>query len=55
MMSFVRGAITLILLLLFVRLAIWAWSSRRKELFDAMARMPLEDADTETTERSGQS
>jgi cbb3-type cytochrome oxidase subunit 3 len=54
MMSILRGAITLTLLLLFVRLVLWAWSSRRQELFNSMARMPLEDPDTETTSRSEQ-
>jgi cytochrome c oxidase cbb3-type subunit IV len=46
MMGIVRGVITLALLLLFIQLVLWAWSGRRKELFDSMARMPLdEDAD----------
>jgi cbb3-type cytochrome oxidase subunit 3 len=39
----VRGLITLTLLLLFVRLTIWAWSARRKATFDALARLPLID------------
>jgi cbb3-type cytochrome oxidase subunit 3 len=45
-MSLVRGVITLILFVLFVRLTIWAWSARRKPLFDAMARLPLEEGET---------
>jgi len=43
MISVVRGTITLCLLLLFAALCIWAWSGRRKALFDRMARLPLED------------
>ena len=43
MIGLVRGMITLSLLLLFVGLIIWAWSSRRKDLFDRMAQLPLED------------
>jgi len=43
MIGLVRGMITLSLLLLFVGLFIWAWSSRRKNLFDRMAQLPLED------------
>jgi cbb3-type cytochrome oxidase subunit 3 len=36
----------LTLLVLFVRLTIWAWSARRKTTFDALARLPLvEDGD----------
>jgi cytochrome c oxidase cbb3-type subunit 4 len=54
MIGIVRGAVTLALLLLFIVLALWAWSSRRKELFDAMARMPLEE-DAEPASRSEES
>ncbi len=43
MIGIVRGVITLVLLILFVALVVWAWSSRRKELFDSMARMPLDE------------
>jgi cbb3-type cytochrome oxidase subunit 3 len=43
MIALVRGMITLSLLLLFVTLAVWAWSGRRKDLFDRMARIPLDD------------
>jgi cytochrome c oxidase cbb3-type subunit 4 len=43
MIGLVRGMITLSLLLLFVGLFIWAWSSRRKDLFDRMAQLPLEE------------
>ena len=43
MIGLVRGMITLSLLLSFVGLFIWAWSSRRKDLFDRMAQLPLED------------
>lgn len=43
MIGILRGVITLVLLILFIWLAIWAWSGRRKELFDSMARMPLEE------------
>jgi cytochrome c oxidase cbb3-type subunit 4 len=54
MIGIVHGVITLALLLLFVMLVLWAWSSRRKELFDSMARMPLDD-DTDPDTRSEQS
>jgi len=53
MIGIVRGVITLALMILFIRLAFWAWSSRRKELFDSMARMPLDD-DTDPQSRSEQ-
>ena len=45
-MSLVRGLITLTLLVLFVRLTVWAWSARRKPMFDAMARLPLEETES---------
>jgi cytochrome c oxidase cbb3-type subunit 4 len=37
------GVVTAILIVLFVGVCIWAYSSRRKARFDAAARMPLED------------
>jgi cytochrome c oxidase cbb3-type subunit 4 len=43
MIGLVRGMITLSLLLLFIGLFIWAWSGRRKDLFERMAQLPLED------------
>jgi len=46
MIGLVRGMITLSLLLLFIGLAVWAWSGRRKDLFDRMAQLPLDDDDS---------
>jgi len=48
-----RGIVTGVLLVLFVSLAAWAWSSRRKPEFDAAARLPLDDepATRESTQR----
>ena len=43
MIGLVRGMITLSLLLLFIGLFVWAWNGRRKEMFDRMAQLPLED------------
>lgn len=37
------GVITLILLLAFVGGWIWAWSSKRRETFNAAAQLPLEE------------
>jgi cbb3-type cytochrome oxidase subunit 3 len=45
-MSLLRGVITLTLFILFVRLTVWAWSARRKPLFDALARLPLEEGES---------
>ncbi len=37
------GIVTAILLVLFVGVWVWAYSSRRKEQFGQAARMPLEE------------
>jgi len=39
----VRGLITLALLLAFVGLVAWAYSSRRKADFDRMAQLPFDE------------
>ena len=38
-----HGWWTVVLLLAFVGIVVWAWSARRKTDFDAAARIPLED------------
>lgn len=40
----ISGIVTTILLLAFVLAWIWAWSPRRKQEFDAAARLPLDDS-----------
>ena len=37
---------TVLLMILFLGIVVWAYSSRRKKQFDAAARMPLEDDDS---------
>jgi cytochrome c oxidase cbb3-type subunit 4 len=34
---------TLILLVVFIGIVVWAWSSKRKKAFDEAARLPLGD------------
>ena len=53
MIGIVRGLVTVALLILFLMLVAWAWSGRRKRLFDAMARMPLEEDVDSTRPESG--
>ncbi len=48
MIGILRGVATLLLLILFISLIAWAWSGRRKKVFDSMARMAL-DEDTDTS------
>ncbi len=49
MMATINGLMTLLLLILFVGICVWAWSSRNKESCDRMARLPMED-NTDTGE-----
>lgn len=47
------GIVTALLLLLFIGLVAWAWSSKRKADFDAAARLPLEGDDDAPPRDSG--
>ncbi|UCC14428.1 MAG: cbb3-type cytochrome c oxidase subunit 3 [Gammaproteobacteria bacterium] len=38
-----RGLFTLVLMIAFVVIVVWAWSSKRRKEFDEAARLPLED------------
>lgn len=44
----VSGAVTALLLALFVGAWAWAWSARRQPDFAAAARLPLDEDATET-------
>ena len=37
------GILTAVMMALLVGIAVWAWSSRRRDAFDAAARAPLEE------------
>jgi cytochrome c oxidase cbb3-type subunit 4 len=37
------GIVTLILMLLFIGVCVWAYSARRRRRFEEAARIPLED------------
>jgi cytochrome c oxidase cbb3-type subunit IV len=39
------GIITLVLMLVFIGIWAWAWLPHHKREFDALARLPLEDAE----------
>lgn len=43
--NIVRGVITLLLLLSFIGLCIWAYSRNRKTAFDEAANLPFADED----------
>jgi len=39
------GAVTVLWLLAFIALCLWAWSGRRRKAFDAAARLPFDESD----------
>jgi len=45
----VRGVVAAVLLVAFISLWLWAYSGRRRAMFDSVAQLPLED-DTYGTE-----
>jgi len=51
--STVHSFWTVVMLLVFVGIIVWAWSSKRKKAFDEAARIPLEDEDEVTQGASG--
>lgn len=42
----VRVLTTVLSLILFVGIAVWTWSGRRRAAFDEAAQLPFRDADT---------
>lgn len=48
----VSGITTAILIVLFIGIIGWAWSSKRKADFEAMSRLPLEDDDDHSEKNS---
>ena len=42
-LSTLRGLSTLLLMLAFIGIVVWAWSGKRKKDFDEAARLPLDD------------
>ena len=44
---------TVLLVIVFIGIIVWAFSSRRKQRFDAAARLPLEDDDLRPGPGSG--
>lgn len=50
MIESINGLMTLLLIILFLGICAWAWSSKNKEKFDRMAHLPLEDTTDSLTE-----
>jgi len=51
----IRGVLTIILMIAFLGLVVWAWSSKRKETFDKLSQMPLEEDDGQAPENDSRS
>jgi cytochrome c oxidase cbb3-type subunit 4 len=49
-----RGLSTLFLMISFIGLCFWAYSSKRKKTFDEAADLPFADADAELNQRTVQ-
>ena len=49
--TFMRAAVTVTGLVLFLALVVWAWSRRRRDDFEAAARLPFADSETHLTTR----
>ncbi len=41
--NLMRSAMTAVLFVVFIGIVLWAWSARRKDDFEAAARLPLDD------------
>jgi cytochrome c oxidase cbb3-type subunit 4 len=48
----IRGLVTLLLMLAFIGLVVWAYSKRRKADFDEMAQMPFREYPTDKDQGS---
>lgn len=47
-LNFVRAAVTVFSLAVFLGLVAWAWSRQRRAAFEAAAQLPFLDSDIET-------
>ena len=50
--NLIQSVWTLVVLVLFVGIVIWAWSGKRKQDFDEAANMPFNEDDTPTEKTS---
>lgn len=51
----IRAVLTIILMIAFLGIVFWAWSSKRKETFDELSQMPLEEDDGQAAENNSRS
>ena len=50
----ISGIVTAITMLAFFIMVAWAWSDKRKEDFEHMSNLPLEDDDLDLTTKKGE-
>jgi cytochrome c oxidase cbb3-type subunit 4 len=53
--NIIRGVLTIVLIIAFLGLVVWAWSSKRKDSFDKLSRMPLEEDDGQAPDNDSRS
>ena len=53
--NIIRGVLTIVLIIAFLGLVVWAWSSKRKDTFDKLSQMPLEEDDGQAPEQDSRS
>ncbi len=51
----IRGVLTIVLIIAFLGLVVWTWSGKRKETFDKLSHMPLEEDDGQAPENDRRS
>ena len=44
--SLIQSIWTVVVLVLFIGIVIWAWSGKRKQAFDEAARLPFDEEDS---------
>ncbi len=52
-MGWFRSVMTAVLFVAFVGIVLWAWSSRRRDDFDAAARLAVDDQEEDVIIRGG--
>jgi cytochrome c oxidase cbb3-type subunit 4 len=53
-LAFLHSIWTVLMLVLFIGICVWAWSSRRKTAFDRAAHLPFEDDNSAQSARQGE-
>ena len=53
-LSLIQSVWTIVVLVLFVGIVVWAWSSKRKAHFDEAANIPFKEHDTTSVDNTGE-